>query len=242
MRALSRRCAEDKDMGYIITLVALIATYVFVVFLMKYFTNSFVTTLILSVICFACYAATVWIVYSDVGLYDWNFRNTLPTANVSPFMFCTLPLFSVLPKRIKKYWSALIALLSFGMFVAFVLACAFRAIIHYKFHAHFLLDYVSHLALSLLGVYLVRSKQVELGKTECLIGSGSIVFVAFTMLILNVVLGTAFFGLSLKGDYNIYNMVIVSNAYLSAALYFIGLVAVLTAGYFYVNLLRKKVF
>ena len=50
------------------------------------------------------------------------------------------------------------------------------------------------------------------------------------MLLLNVAFDTAFFGLSLNGKHNIYNMVLVSNSYLSACIYFLGVGVVLLLG------------
>ena len=48
----------------------------------------------------------------------------------------------------------------------------------------------------------------------------------------------SYFGLSLKGKHNIYNMVLVKNSYLSAFLYLFGLGAVLLLGYGYNKLLN----
>ena len=57
---------------------------------------------------------------------------------------------------------------------------------------------------------------------------------------MNVIFDTAYFGLSLNGKHNIYNNVLTSNSYLSAALYFFGLMCVLGLGYLYVYLVSKK--
>ena len=50
------------------------------------------------------------------------------------------------------------------------------------------------------------------------------------MLVLNLIFDTSFFGLSLRGKHNIYNNVLTNNSYLSAALYFFGLICVLLMG------------
>ena len=60
------------------------------------------------------------------------------------------------------------------------------------------------------------------------------------MMIVNVIFDTAFFGLSLNGKHNIYNFVLTNNAYLSAALYFFGLICVLGLGYLYVSFFAGK--
>ena len=214
--------------------------YVGIVFLMKKFRKKKLTNFIFFVVTFLCYLSVVLIVYLDVGLHDWNFLNTLPTANVSPFMFCTLPLCFILPNKIKKYHFALISLLSVGMLLAPAVGCIYNTAIKYAFHTHFLLDYAAHFTLSLWGIYLVKSKQVELNVKNGLIGGSVIVVVAFLMMILNVIFDTAFFGLSLNGKHNIYNCVLVKNSFLSALIYFAGLVGVLVLGYFCHKLINIK--
>ena len=227
-------------MLYLFALAILIGVYVFIIIMMKRFKNAKIVNIVFIATAFICYVALSVKVCIDVGFDDWNFQNTLPTANVSPFMFATLPLSLILPKKARKAWFLLISLLSVGMLFAVVLGCVYRAVINYKFHLSFMLDHVSHLALSLFGIYLVKSGQVELKVKNCLKSGSLIVSVAATMMILNVALGTSFFGLSFNGGHNIYNMRLVDNGYLSALLYFVGLVAVLITGYFYVKALSAK--
>lgn len=129
------------------------------------------------------------------------------------------------------------------MILSPTLSCIRCFVISYKFHASFLLDYASHLALALWGVYLVQSGQVEWKSKDCLIGGSIIVLVAITMMILNILFDFSFFGLSLSGKHNIYNVVLVENSYLSALIYFSGLIAILFAGFFFEKFLlfiRKK--
>ena len=66
--------------------------------------------------------------------------------------------------------------------------------------------------------------------------------VAVVMLILNVIFDKAFFGLSLNGRHNIYNMVLVDNSYLSALIYFVGLGAVLALGALLCSFLSRERF
>ncbi len=157
-------------MFYYNILALFVAVYFSIIFLMKKFTKKELTNFIFIAITFICYIALVVKVFFDVGFNDWNFQNTLPTANVSPFMFFTLPLYYVLPKKIKKYYLLLISLLSLGMFFSVILACIQRISINYRFIPHFLLDYVSHLTLSLWGVYLVKSKQIQFEKKIAFLG------------------------------------------------------------------------
>jgi hypothetical protein len=179
------------------------------------------------------YITMVVFVYFDAGFYDWNFRNTLCTANVSPFMFTFIPFIFVFPKNIRKHLLLLVSLLSVGMFISSVLGCVYNFAIAYKFHPHFVLDYISHFALSLWGVYIIKSEQSELNFKNALISSSVIFSVSIFMLILNLICNTSFFGLSLTGKHNIYNYVLVDNSYLSALLYFMGLGVVLFLGYVY---------
>ena len=125
------------------------------------------------------------------------------------------------------------------MLLSSVFGCIYNASINYKFHLHFLSDYFAHIALSLWGVYLIKSRQVELTKKNVIASSGIMIGVAFTMLTLNVIFDTAFFGLSLNGKHNIYNNVLTKSSYLSALLYFIGLIGVLGMGYGYSYLLSR---
>ena len=218
---------------YLVTIFVLLGLWVGVFLLMKRFTNQTITNIVFASIIFLSYIACVVIVYIKVGFNDWNFQNTLPVANVSPFMFFVCPLYLCLPKSIKKYFGSLISLLAVGMILSPVLSCIRCFVINYKFHWSFALDYFNHIVLSLWGVYLIQSGQTSIKIKDNLIGGAIIVGVALTMMIINVIFDTAFFGLSLNGKHNIYNVVLVSNSYLSALIYFTGLGLVLIAGYFF---------
>lgn len=126
------------------------------------------------------------------------------------------------------------------MAVSVVLACIQRIAIGYRFIPHFLLDYVAHLTLSLWGVYLVKSKQVQLNKKDCVIGGSVILCVAFVMIIFNLIFDTSFFGLTFGENYNIYNMVLVPSAYLSATIYIISLCFVLVLGGIYLKNIKSR--
>jgi hypothetical protein len=99
---------------------------------------------------------------------------------------------------------------------------------------------MAHILISLFGVYLVKTGQVELNKRSCILSSMIIIGSAVGMMILNIIFDTAFFGLSLNGKHNIYNNILTDSSYLSAALYFIGLCAVLGMGYLYSRIIAKK--
>ena len=226
-------------MGYIVAAGCFVAFYILWVKNMGRIGCHRLVNIIASLSVYLMYLSLVYVVYSDVGFYDWNFQNTLPMANVSPFMFSVMPLTWILPKGAKKYLYLLISLLSVGMLFSAISSSLYNAIIGYKFHWHFMLDYVAHLILSAWGIYLVKSGQVTLCKRDCLISGSLIVGVAFVMMMLNVILDTAFFGLSLSGKHNIYNNVIVDSSALSALIYFVGLVVVLLLGYGFNKILSK---
>ncbi len=218
---------------YLVTIFVLLGLWVGVFLLMKRFNNQTITNIVFASVIFTTYIACVVIAYIKVGFNDWNFQNTLPVANVSPFMFFVCPLFLILPKSIKKYFGSLISLLAVGMILSPILSCVRCFVINYKFHLSFALDYFNHIILSLWGVYLIQSGQTSIRIKDNLIGGAIIVGVALTMILINVIFDTSFFGLSLNGKHSIYNVVLVSNSYLSALIYFTGLGVVLVIGYFF---------
>ena len=227
-------------MLYIISMFLLIIFYILAIYCMKYMKSTRLWNLIFTVSIFAFYLFVVLKVYSSVGFNDWNFKNTLPVANVSPFMFTLTLVLHLFPLKIKKHIYLLISLLSVGMLLSALLGCVYNASINYRFHLHFLSDYMAHVFISLWGVYLIRSKQVAPTVKNSLISGSIIIGVAIVMMILNVTFDTTFFGLSLNGKHNIYNNVLTDNSYLSAMLYFLGLGAVLAMGFFYSRLLAKE--
>lgn len=228
-------------MYYILCLIAMIVASAVVIVFMPKFKNVKLTNLIFVLTIFVLYIVSVIIQYFKVGFYDWNFQNSLPTANVSPFMFfVVLPLYFLLPQKPKRYFLLLVALLSVGMFLSPTLSCVFNACRNYKFHFQFVLGYVAHFALFLWGIYIIKTNQTELKVKDSAISGSLIVGVAIVMMILNIIFDTTFFGLNLNGKHSIYNMVLVSNSYLSAFLYFAGLVVVLVLGFCFHKLINLK--
>ena len=194
--------------------------------------------LIFAIVIFTLYLYTVRYMYFDVGPNDWNFKNTLPTANVSPFMFCLTPLTLLMPRVIRKHLFTLISLLSLGMVIAGLGGALGYMARNYAFHWHITFDCAAHVVISLWGVYLLKSGQAELTPKKATQGGSIIVGVAVLMLVLNLIFKTAFFGLSLYGEHNIYNNKIFESGIVSAMAYFLGLCFVLFAGYFYQKVLN----
>ena len=217
-------------MPYILTLIFFIVFYIAAIRCFDFMKKTKLWNFAFTVTIVTLYLALVLTVFFDVGLYDWNFTNTLPIANVSPFMFSAISLFYLCPKKKRSHLYLLVSLLSVGMFLSTAFGCIYNASINYKFHLHFLYDYVAHILLSLWGVYIIKTKQVRTTKKDCIISASIIIGAAFFMLVLNLIFDTSFFGLSLRGKHNIYNNVLTQSSYLSAILYFAGLIFVLLMG------------
>ena len=228
---------------YIWALVAMYALFALGLFLMKYARCVKAFNLIFPAVVFALYLSLcIYIYRTDTDPGRWNFLNTLPVANISPFTFSIMPLLLILPKRAKEPIYLLIAMMSVGMFLSTALGCIGNAMRNYNFHPHFLLDYMAHVVLAAYGVYLIRTGTAKFSIKNCLV-SGSLIYgVAFVMLILNVIFDKAFFGLSLNGKHNIYNMVLVDSSYLSALIYFVGLGVVLALGALLCSFLSRERF
>ena len=228
---------------YIWALVAMYALFAVGLCLMKYIRNFKAPNIIFPVLVFALYLSLCIYVYkTDTDPTRWNFLNTLPIANISPFTFSIMPLLLILPKKAKEPIYLLISMMTIGMFFSTALGCIGNAVRNYNFHPHFMLDYMAHVVLAAYGVYLIRTGTAKFSIKNCLV-SGSLIYgVAFVMLILNVIFDKAFFGLSLNGKHNIYNMVLVENSYLSALIYFVGLGAVLALGALLCGFLSRERF
>ena len=227
-------------MHYIYALLIMLGIFFLLLLLTKRIANLNIVNFIFTACVFVPYLIRIVMIGCDVGLTDWTFRNTLPTANVSPFMFFVAPFLLALPGKIRKYGHTLVAMLCIGMFASGLLDCVSQTMAHYRFNWLFIFDQFCHLAMAAWGVYLIRSKQVHVDFRSCLKSGGILVCVALLMMLLNVIFDTAFFGLSLNGKHNIYLMVLVENSYLSALIYFAGLIAVLAMGYGALQALKGK--
>ena len=123
--------------------------------------------------------------------------------------------------------------MALGMLVAGIFNCVFNIARNYRFHWHMGLDSILHASVSLYGIYLVRTGRARLDKKTCLIGGAFMWVVAGCMLLLNVIFHTAFFGLSVYGEHNIYGVVLSDSGVVSAVIYFVGMTIVLALGTLY---------
>ena len=219
---------------YIIAVVALIAVYTLGLIFMKHivkFRRFFDVDF--PFIIFILYIIELLLLVLDVGFENWSFFNALPLGNVGPFMFFTLPFLFLLPKKARRYYHTLVALLSPAMLIAGLLCGILLAAAGRPFFSNYLLDMICHVLFALYGIYLVRSEQVDFDIPRNLISGGVILVVALLMLVLNAILHTSFFGLNVYGEHTIYNILFLKSGALSTILYFIGLTVMLTIGYFF---------
>jgi hypothetical protein len=202
--------------------------------------NTKIANLVFGSVISISYISLIVSIYFECGYDTWNFQNQMPTANVSPFMFFIVPIILILPNKIQKYFLTLISLLIVGMFFSSAFNLISNALNNIRFIYWFHLDYIAHFTISLWGIYIIRSKQISLNIKECLIGGVILLFVATVMLVINCIFDTSFFGLSLTGKHNIYNVVLVSNSYLSAFIYYVGAIGVMTLGYVIQKFINKE--
>ena len=227
-------------MWYLISLFILVILYVLSIIKMKHSkdkTLKILSCLPLVVFTIQLFVIVYWLV--KVGPNDWNFKNVLPIANVSPFMFTIVILVMFLPTKSRKYFNTLISLLSFAMLIASSINLLFNSLRNYNFYFIFLLDSINHVLFSLYGIYLYKTNQIFKDLKNNLISGSLIVVVAICMLIINVIFDTSFFGLSLLGKHNIYNVVISENSIVSVLVYFVGLIIALFTGFVYQRIISK---
>lgn len=227
-------------MKYILTISILLAAYVTIILLIERIENKKVANFLFFSIVFGCYVIYVLQVLFLSGYHSIYFHGVLATANISPFMFSIIPIIHFSHGKLQKHLYILVSLLSFGMLLSPTLNAITYAIKGHPFNFYAIWDYIAHLTLSLWGIYLAKSEQIKIKVRDSIISALIIIGVALFMLLMNLIHGTAFFGLALDGNHNIYQNVIVDNSYVSAIIYFTGLDVVLIAGYFYSKCFSKK--
>ena len=218
--------------GYVISLIILISSYTAALFfLFKRDRDIPYLEYLLPITVMVLYLANVIWIYHDVGPNDWNFLNALPMQNLSPFSYCLCFLSAFLPKKVRAPIYAMFALLSVGMLCAGILEIASYIPRNYAFHLILILGTTPHFLLSFFGIYLIRRQKINLSGKTMLWGYLLPIAIAIVMLIINCIFHTAYFGLSVYGDHNIYSVVISDYAAVSILAYFFGLCFVLAIGY-----------
>ena len=182
---------------------------------------------------FILYFIELVLLVRDVGFDGWSFLNALPTGNLGPFVFFIVPLLLLLPKRARRYAHTIIALLAPVMLMSGLLSGILFLAAGKQFYNNYIFDMLCHALCALYGVYLVRRDLADLGVRRCLISGGILFVVPVVMLVLNAILHTSFFGLSVYGEHTIYNVIYLKSAALSIILYFVGMALSLVIGYFF---------
>ena len=95
-------------MGYAITLILMLAVYSFEIWGLRYIKKERLFTVLFPFLIFLAYLYCVNHIAGQVGTKDWNFTNALPTANVSPFMYCVTPFIFLFPLDVKLIASVII--------------------------------------------------------------------------------------------------------------------------------------
>lgn len=229
-------------MGYLIALLLFISLYILGIVFLKRLKENKICNIGIPIFIFVLYLYCLITILIKCGMYDWNFTNALPTANVSPFMYCGCFILIFLPKSVRKYGNTLISFLSLGMLFAGVFSLIYNVMRDYNFYLHFVVDSFIHILLSWYGIYLYKTKQVFFEKKKRVFSSAVIVSVAVIMLVLNVIFDQSFFGLSLNRKHNIYSVVLCDDSNLSAIIYFSGLIFVLLIGSLYQKFLSRKLY
>jgi hypothetical protein len=227
---------------YCIALVIYVLALLLALFLLKWINKSKVINILLPIIIFTLYCTCITGLFFECGFYSWNFNNALPTGNVSPFTYCLCFLTLFVPKKIRKYLYTLISFLSLGMCIAGLHGLVSNVINQRSFWWIYCLDLFTHGIIAWFGIYLYKTGQDFTKKINQTKSALIIVGVALVMLVLNLHFGTAYFGLSLRGNHSIYGMVLCKSSILSALIYFIGLLVVLYFGGLFQKLLSKKIY
>ncbi len=218
---------------YIIALLIGVAYFAVVLALiLKYAKKSDVRycNFLFSVVIFGFYLLDF--IDSAIELGGMNIINVFPWSNVSPFTFTLSLLMIIFPQRLKRHFSFLFGLLSLGMTIAAFYTVGSGIVMGSVFFFPFsFFDCMAHFSVCLYGIYTVASGQKKV-TVKGSIGSASIIYLAaIGAIVANVFLGTSCFGLSFDETHNIYHVLIIPNAYLSAVVYFIGLTGVILVGY-----------
>ena len=220
--------------GYIISLIVLnIILFVGVIIILKKPLHHIMQfdTIFVSAI-FLLYSATFFIQLFTFGADDKLFLNTLPITNISPFVFFTLPL-CLINKKLAHCIFCIVPLLSVGI-ICSVEISHFR-FIHddIAFSIALSLDGLAHVLYALFGIYLVVSRQIMLNVKNFCLGCGIMMGIVASMLTLNLIFHTSFFGLNMYGKHNIYEIILCNNSIISATIYLTGLLVFLLLGYLF---------
>ena len=184
----------------------------------------------------------LFIVADAIFFFSWNYamfeHNGLKSGfmtldNISPFICTIILLTPFMSEKIKEYTYAAIALLSFGMFVAFYISPEAEYLINHHQTAKFIhvTEAACHCIMGLYGFYLVLSGKVKLNAKTY---RRSLIFIYSVIgygLFLNFFFHRSFFGMNMYGEHSIYFMDLFGSFEVTLIAYLFGVFFTLTAGY-----------
>lgn len=168
------------------------------------------------------------------------FYDIVPFGNLSPLLFTLCFLCIFMPQKVRKYFYAIFSLMILGMIGAGFKNSVERVFrVEHDLYSCIIFDSIAHILIGLFGFYLLRNSIIEFDKKEKVFAISFVYVMPVLAFITNVIFHTRFFGFSIYGEHNIYNMRISSNGYISALVYFIGLTFIVIGGSHFIKLIKK---
>lgn len=177
----------------------------------------------------------------NIALCDYRSFRIQTFDNISPFTFTLIALMPFMKGKAEQTVKNAIAFLSVGMIIAMMISPQYAYLFNFIEEAKmdYLFDALCHLNCSLFGVYLVTSGQVKLDGKHFLRAVAFMYSVIATVVLMNVVFRTNFFGMCPYGGYSIYMFNLFEDYWATLFAYCLGVFVVLTIGFEFHFLLQK---
>ena len=168
-------------------------------------------------------------------------RDVNPLSKMSPFIFATVFFVNFAPSIIKKHYYTILSTLIIAMTFVGIFASLADGIMNDMnyFVVWMYFDSFSHIAIALLGLWLILSGQITFERKTLFISLGILYSFLFLLIVVNLIFKTHFFGFSVYGDHDIYGIVI-NPWILSFVAYFVGLTALVVSGWFLAKAIARK--
>ncbi|GEM_PF-3080081 len=164
-----------------------------------------------------------------------------PLANLSPFLFTLSFLAIFMPERIKQAFRAVCGIMCPAMILAGIYNTVTRIFAFQPWlYTCIIFDNFGHILFGLYGFIILQNRVVVYTRKTKIAACGFVFGTALTVLLINAVFKTSFFGLHLYGEHNIYNLVLTKSSALSALLYFAGLCGLLALGCHVSDVVQKR--
>lgn len=178
----------------------------------------------------------ILLIISDGVYHHWDaetIADVNPLSKLSPFVFATAFFINFTPNAVKRYYFTIISTLIIpmayvGMFAA--LTDGLMNDMNY-FVIWMYFDSFSHIAIALLGIWLVITGQTSLERKTLLQCLGILYSFLLILIVVNLIFKTNFFGFSVYGGHHIY-AVVIDPWILSFVTYFAGLTAFVVGDWF----------